>query len=153
MKIQDGSFDGASRDVWSILPGYKNVKKYIPSRLDKTILKARDVYENNVRRFDMFRACILEEAVKWSAIPEEEIGVAKHPRGMNPRITPNQAGNNIPDATWNARKAKSKEKLTKAADKKRAIANVREKNQKTGNIFVRRRRVLTLRLDLQATKG
>ena len=42
MKIQDGSFDAASRDVWSILRGYKNVTKYITKRLVKTILKARD---------------------------------------------------------------------------------------------------------------
>ena len=127
MKIQDGSFDGASRDVWPLLPGYKNVKKYITSRLGKTILKAHDVYENNVRRSDMFRACILEEAAKWAAIPEEEIGVAENPHRMNPRITPNQSGNIIPDAIVNARKAKAKEKMAKAADKKRAMAAVRKK--------------------------
>jgi hypothetical protein len=95
--------------------------------LGKTILKAHEVYENNVRRSDMFRACILEEAAKWAAISEKEIGVAENPHGMNPRITPNQSGNIIPDAIVIARKAKAKEKMARAADKKRAMAAVRKK--------------------------
>ena len=118
MKIQDGSFDAASRDVWPILPGYKNVTKYITNRLGKTILKARDVFAESVKRSDMFRACILEQAAKWASIQEEEIGIASHPNYMNPRITLNQSGNIIPDAIRDARNAKKKTKVKKANDKK-----------------------------------
>ncbi len=89
MKIEDGSFNGVRRDVWPHLPTYKNVTKYITSRLGKAILKARDTYERDVRRSDMFCTCILEQATKWAAILEEEIGIAEHAHGMNPRITPN----------------------------------------------------------------
>ncbi len=53
-KIQDGSYDGASRDVWPLLPTYKSVTKYITSRLGKTILKDHEVYERDVKRFAMF---------------------------------------------------------------------------------------------------
>ena len=126
MKIQDGSFDAASRDVWPILPGYKNVTKYITNRLGKTILKARDVFAESVKRSDMFRACILEQAAKWASIQEEEIGIASHPNYMNPRITLNQSGNIIPDAIRDARNAKKKAKVKKAADKKRAAVAIRK---------------------------
>ena len=93
--------------------------KYITIRLRKTILKARDAYERDVRHSNKFRACILDQATKWAAISEEEIGVARHAHGMNPRATPNQTGNIIPDAIWIARKAKAKEKVEIAAATKR----------------------------------
>jgi len=74
----------------------------------------------------MFRACILEQAAKWASIQEEEIRIAYHPNCMNPRITLNQLGNIIPDVIRDARNAKKKAKVKKAADNKRATVAIRK---------------------------
>ena len=87
-------------------------------------------FENQVHRSDMFRDCVMEQAKKWAAITDGEIGVANHPHFMNPRVTVSQTGAIVPDAIRLMRETRAKEKKElrerREAAKKRKAAALRK---------------------------
>ena len=89
-KVHDVSFEGADKSMWPFLPGYEHWETYVTYKLGKTILEARAFYDSTFNRSDMFRGCIMDQADKWAAITEEEIGVARHLHFMNPRMSRSQ---------------------------------------------------------------
>jgi len=124
IKVLDISFNGANRDVWPLLPGYVNYAPYVTCKLGKTLLEACAFYEAQLKRSDMFRETAMEQAKKWAAISDEEIGVASHPHFMNPRVIAAQTGLVIPDAIRLKREAKEEEK--KASRERREAAKKRK---------------------------
>jgi hypothetical protein len=63
-KVHDGSFHGVDKSIWPFLPGLKNLKTYVTYNLGKTILEAREFYDKQLRRSEMFRVFITDEAEK-----------------------------------------------------------------------------------------
>ncbi len=96
-------FDGADIDV------YTNYSSYVSCKLGKLLLEACEYCERTLKRSDMFRGSVMEQAKKWASITDEEIGVASHPHFMNPRVTASQTGMIVPDAIRLKRAAKDKQ--------------------------------------------
>ncbi len=139
-KVHDVSFEGANKSIWPFLPGFTNLKTYITYKLGKTILEAREFYDKHLMRSDMFRACIMDEALKWAAIAEHDIGVARHPHFTNPRISPSQTRVIITDVVRIVRAARAQEKKRiqklKEAEKKRNVATMRKKKADEDDEFI-----------------
>jgi hypothetical protein len=93
LKVLDVSFDGADKDVWPLLHGYTNYSSYVSYKLGKLFLEACEYCERTLKRSDMFRGSVMEQAKKWATITDEEIGVASHPHFMNHRVTASQTNN------------------------------------------------------------
>ena len=89
-KVHEVSFHGCDKSIWPFLPGFKNLKTYVTYNLDKAILEARELYDKQLRRSDMFRAFVMYEEEKWAAIIEHDIGDARHPHFMSPHISHSQ---------------------------------------------------------------
>ena len=145
VKPQDVSFESADRDVWPFLPNYKCFKSYVTWRLGRTILEARKVFLQRLKRSNILRADVLEQAEKWAAIACSQIGVATHPHFMNPRVTAAQAGSIVPDAVRIARACKRRlqeVEREKKAGSKRRIADQRKAEKEAA--AEERRRVLAL---------
>jgi hypothetical protein len=117
------------------------LKTYVTYNLGKTIFEAWKFYDKQLRRSDMFRVFIMDEAKKWVAITEHDIEVARHPHFMNPRISPSQTGLIIPDAVRIVRAAKAQEKkriqkLKEAERKQRKAASMRKQKANEDDEFI-----------------